>query len=221
MTSSSAATRDASLSNNEELDWSRKIRRARRALDESNGVYRALLKGAKKAGMNTTKLIEAHGAARKESESVITDVRDFIHYSQLIGIPGLSPDSIFAKDVRITDTTQIAEDLMEAEDRGYRDGKNGTPLGDNPFVAGTELHVVYTHHWHEGQAALGAEMGPRGEVAQKSRAHPGRKAAAGGTTPPAPAKMAAPKKAAAGSTKRGPARKAATATNGGNVTNLH
>jgi hypothetical protein len=193
----------AGPSNDEESDWIRKIRRSMRKVDETNGEHRALLKSAKSAGMNTGMLLFSIRQSRRNSDEVIVDLRDGVHYMHLIGISGLSPESVFARDGALTEKSLLEENAFEAEDRGYRAGKNAHPIDSNPYEPGTELYVTWREHWHGGQAANAASLGPTGQVASGAKKHPGRKAGGsnGGGTPAAPmkatAKKAAPKKKAA------------------------
>ena len=182
-------------SNDEESDWIRKIRRSLRKVEESNGEHRALLKSAKSAGMNTGMLLFSIRQSRRNSDEVIVDLRDGVHYMHLIGISGLSPDAVFARDGGLTEKSLAEENAFEAEDRGYRAGKNAHPIDSNPYEPGSELYVVWREHWHAGQAANAAALGPTGQVASGARKHPGRKGAAD-TSVVVPMKRAAGKKAA-------------------------
>jgi hypothetical protein len=209
--------RTTGLSNDEIQDWGRKIRRAKRALDEENGRYRGVLKAAKSAGIETTEMGRAIVAVNRDSSEVVGSVSTEIHYMQLLGIPGLSPTTVFARDVRLTTKSQSEEDGFDAETRGYKAGRSATPIDDNPFEPGSELFVIFRKWWAKGQESIALEMGPGGEVASNRRDLPGRKGAAGpaaaGEDKPAVKKAAAPRKA--GAPRKAAAQKKGAATKDG------
>lgn len=199
------------ISNDEELVHARAIQRFAREKDSATGRYRAAVKAAKSAGCNVEKLLAAIAAKRQEPDEVVMGLRDFVHYSQLLGIPGIAPDAIFARDIRISDKTQSEEDAFEAEQRGYKAGRHGEKATENPFQAGTELHVVWHEWWLKGQEAIAMEMEPKPAAAD--RQHPGRKgkgkgnaaagAEAGSQTPPPGRKKGANGNGNGGTRKRG------------------
>ena len=214
-----AETHERPLSNDEELQWSRDISRSKRKVTEASGAHRALLKRAKSAGINVKKLLETHEATKLDSDVVIADLRDYTHYLQLVGVPNVTPEAVFRHDAAVTQKTQMLEDVHDAEEAGYKAGRNGVPIDDNPYPPGSECHVAWREHWSEGQAAIALELGPDAKVASAAKAHPGRKGASASTTPEAPAKKAAaPRKGAAANGNSKPKRKGAAA-NGANGAN--
>jgi ribosome modulation factor len=174
MASATVEGRNFSLSNDEKLQWARDIRRSQRERDEATGRHRALLKRAKSEGIDLDAMKRAIKALRIEPDEVVTSTRNEIHYMQLLGIGGITSDSIFVGDIEITERTQQEEDLWEADDRGYRAGRNGTRSDECPYDGGTEAHAVWTKSWRKGQASMAVEMGPNAKIASAQREHPGR-----------------------------------------------
>lgn len=223
-----ATPRTAGISNDETLDWARKIRRAGRDKDESHGRYRAVLKDAKSHGVETKEMISALGKTKLDPDEVAASLATEVHYLSLLGLNTVTAERIFARDARITEKTQTEEDRYDAEEAGHKAGRRGEKIDSNPYEPGTELYVVWREWWGKGQASIAAEMGPGDRMSSAAKAHPGRAGESGTkvqtSTPgtPAPAKKAAAKKAAskAATTAK---RKAAAAADGpgDNIPNLH
>jgi ribosome modulation factor len=171
----------------------------KRRCHEENGVLRNILKRGKKDGVNVKALVTAAEAAGQDSDVVIRDLSDTIHYMALRSIP-VSRETLFdGWDTDVTGKSQSIDDLWTAGERGYHAGRDGQKVEDAPYLAGTEFHNEWLRNWQQGQAAIARELGPDAKVASTTRERPagrGRQPRIPGTD----AKQMAPKKA--GSTRK-------------------
>lgn len=192
------------LSADEKADLIREYRKQKRECESASGVLRNILKRAKSAGMNTKEMIAAVLATKIDPDEVVAGLRDRIEYMGILRIE-IPRDSLFDFDNEVSAATEHADDIWDAEDKGYRAGRNGVPIGENPYdqTRQSELFVAWTRDWNKGQASIAHEMGPDTKAASADRTRPARSADAQpnlGIVPPAGAKK--PRKKSAG--KRAP-----------------
>jgi len=172
----------------------------KRRCHEENGVLRNILKRGKKDGVNVKALVTAAEAAGQDSDVVLRDLSDTIHYMALRSIP-VSRETLFdGWDTDVTGKSQSIDDLWTAGERGYHAGRDGQKVEDAPYLAGTEFHAEWLRNWQQGQAAIARELGPDAKVASTTRERPARQTRIPGTE----AKQTAPRKA--GSTRKRAAR---------------
>jgi hypothetical protein len=153
-------------------DFIRQYRSQRRVCDEENGVLRALVKRAKVEGVNTSALIALVRATKRDPDAVTADLRDFIRYANILKMPLKQADLFDGWHVALTPSSRAADDLWEAGDLGYKNGRHGHPLTDSPYPPGTPLHDAYIAYWQKGQAAIARELGERGEQITAERGAP-------------------------------------------------
>jgi ribosome modulation factor len=190
------------LSPDEKADLIREYRKQKRECESANGVLRNLLKRAKAAGMETKEMIAAVAATKIDPEEVVASLRTRIEYMGILRID-IPRDSLFdGIDIDVTAKTVHADDLWTAEDKGYRAGRNGVPIDDNPYHQAnqSELFAAWARDWAKGQASIAHEMGPQTKAASADRSRPAR--AEGqpglGIVPDAPKKARKPGKRAPG-----------------------
>jgi hypothetical protein len=181
------------VSDAEVLDWMQKAERQKRRAAEEQGAYRAILKGAKNAGINLKAMIATGKAAKLDHDTVRIDTRDQIRYMALRRLP-VTPEHLFSGiDLDAMQNSHATNDKWDAEVSGYRAGHAGTVIDDNPHPAGSEFFVIWRDYWNQGQAARARELGPNAEQAPARRGRPPRQERIPGTEP----RQATPRKAGA------------------------
>jgi ribosome modulation factor len=159
---------------NESREWMRKVQTQQRRCDEENGVLRNLYKQAKAAGENVKQMRASITATKLTPEEAVADMRDRVYYMALRNIP-VTQTALFGDlDTSVTETTQHADDIWDAQDKGYRAGRMGQKIEECPYQAGSEFFVAWEEHWRKGQASIAHEMAPGEKVADASRARPMR-----------------------------------------------
>jgi ribosome modulation factor len=161
------------ISNDAAVDWMRQVRQQKRKCDEENGVLRNILKRAKADGQNTKSMLNAIKASKLDPAEVAADLREQLRLMALIHMP-MTQAELFDWDAAVTEKTQRADDMWDADDKGYRAGRHGAAIEECPYDPGTELHVTWLASWHKGQAAIARELGPDEKQASTARARPKR-----------------------------------------------
>lgn len=148
------------------------VAQTKRAVEEANGTHRALLKKAKTDGVSPKALLAALAAKRLDESVVVQDLRDYVRALHVARIP-VEANSIYGG---WTPPPKEEEDVFGATDAGYRAGKAGAPISDNPHTAGSESHQAWAKAWHDGQAAavMASPSGTR--AANPDRKRPNRTA---------------------------------------------
>lgn len=165
------------LSPDEKAEWMREYRKQKRECESANGVLRNILKRAKAAGMNPKEMTAAVQATKIDPEEVAANLRERVEYMAILNIN--IPENLFADlDTQVTEKTRREDDLWDAEDKGYRAGRNGVPIGDNPYdqTNQSELFAAWARDWNKGQASIAHEMGPDSKAASADRKRPARSA---------------------------------------------
>lgn len=168
-------------------DWLRQYRTQKRVCDSETGKLRAILKKADADGVNTKAMVAAVRATKQDPESVTQLLRDTLQAMAILRID-VSRDEIFSWDATVTDKTMALDDEWTAQDRGFKAGRDGVPVSDCPYPAGSEFSVQWRNHWAAGQRSLAMELGPQERVASAERKRPSRKAAADAPAPEPTAK---------------------------------
>jgi ribosome modulation factor len=148
------------VSNDEVVDWSRQYQVQKRACDEANGVLRNIVKRAKSNGVNVKAMIAVHVLSKLDLDVVIHDLRDQIRYMALRRMPVHQTDLFEGWTDTLTSKTQAQDQEWEAYDAGYAAGRQGVPVDDCPYPAGSELALHWRGSWQRGQASLASELGP-------------------------------------------------------------
>jgi hypothetical protein len=202
------------LSPDEKAEMMREYRKQKRECESANGVLRNIVKRAKAAGMNTKEMLAAIQATKIDPEEVVANLHDRIEYMGILHID-IPRDSLFAgMDIELTAKTVHADDIWDAEDKGYRAGRNGVPIGDNIYDQSdqSELFTAWAREWNKGQASIAREMGPDSKPASTERKRPARsndQPTLAGVAPPPPAPKKAARKRSARAYVPGAARKRA------------
>jgi hypothetical protein len=157
----------------ESLDWMRQIQMQMRVVESETGVLRNLWKRAKSSGENIKEMRATIADSRIDPDEAVRNLRDKARYMALRRIP-VSAEAIFSWEVAVTPKTESAELIWDVEEAGYRAGRSGAKIDDNPHPAGSEFFVAWRAWWTKGQEAIAREMGPDAKPASTSRQHPGR-----------------------------------------------
>ena len=170
--------------NEEKLSALRECQRAKRAVDEANGLLRAAYKRWKAAGINLSALRATMRASNRDVEEVARDLRDTISMMALRNMP-VRQEDLFGEglDLDVSETARGEDEAWGAEDDGYRSGRSNVPVTDNPCEPETDLFQIWAKGWYRGQASLARELGENAKAADPSRARPARKASSRGAEP--------------------------------------
>lgn len=139
------------------------------------GGRRALLKAAKKAGIDRDVLLRIIAERQREDAEVIDEERTYIRYRAILNMPIHQLDLFPAEDTPVAfDADSEAgqkQRLFDADDAGYRAGLGGRMIEDNPHhqAEASDEFTGWRAGYHRGQAHLA-----RGLTQPKSR---GRRAA--------------------------------------------
>jgi uncharacterized protein (UPF0335 family) len=158
--------------------------RQERVISEERGVLGAMAKRLKADGLDV-KAIKATAKARKlDAGEVLAHEKNRLRYFALSNIP-LTQANLFEGWSLPTGTgpAKMTIDLWSVEDEGYRAGRHGVDIGENPHQPGSEYHVVWLREWHKGQASIAREMGPEVEQAPTTRRRRARQPRIPGTEP--------------------------------------
>lgn len=167
------------------LAWMRRAAGAKRAAEEASSAYRLILKNAKKDGINQKQLVAALAARSQDPDVLAIERRDFDMYMGFMGMPIGGQAGLFPEP-KPDDSTTPAEDhdqqVWDAEEAGYKAGRQAAKRDTNPHDPGTELNQTWDGQWIRGQAFIASQMGPGVEnvaAPKRGRGRP-RKGAAGG-----------------------------------------
>jgi hypothetical protein len=155
----------------------REVAIQKRRCDEEKGVLRAILKRLKNDGLDTKGILATVALSKLDPEVVRNQLRTQLHYMALRNMPVTQDDLFAGQDLGVTAKTNEQETQWEAEDAGYRAGRNGVRIDEAPYPAGSPLHVRWLEFWHKGQAAIARELGDNAKVVAPSRGRSARKAA--------------------------------------------
>jgi ribosome modulation factor len=164
----------------------RLYRQQKRKCEEENGVLRNLIKRAKADGVNTKAMIETVKLTRLDPEVVAQDLKDQLRYMQIIRIPLTAEDLLAGWDAEVSSRQSREDDLWDADDKGYRAGRNADDIGSVPYDD-AERAQHWTAAWHKGQAAIARELGPDVKQGDASKARPQRDQPGPGDIAEAPA----------------------------------
>jgi ribosome modulation factor len=148
-------------------DFARQIIAKDNEIDEVNdarkslvGQRRAMLKAAKKAGIQQDVLVRVIADRRRELSDVIDEERTYVRYAALLNMP-LHQQDLFPpseEPIRFTDDSEEAQKqrIFDADDGGYRAGLNGRSIDDNPHhqAEASDEFTSWRAGWHRGQAHL-------------------------------------------------------------------
>lgn len=189
-------------------NWMRDIQIQQRRGNEENGVLRNMYKKAKSEGESVDDMRAVLRMLKsKTSDEILVSLRNQIRYLMLRSVQVTASDLFEAFEVDLPNSIKHNDDIWEAEDKGYRAGRNNVEIKENPYGAGSENFVHWEEHWHKGQASIAREMGPDALVnTTRTRPRSGGQARIPGTEE----RQLSPRKAAAnGNGRKSPAKKKA------------
>lgn len=137
--------------------WADQIRKAtlsRRAVDEANGVHRAVLKAAKASGCNPKIVMQAVQAKKLDESTVIGEIRDYVRalnahnidVTAAVIFTGWQAEPRSAK-------AQAEADDFGFEEQGYVAGEAGAIAEDNPYKWEEDGFLLWEGGRKKGEAA--------------------------------------------------------------------
>lgn len=148
------------------LDFVKDAQVQRRSVASAQGRYRAVLKKAKEAGINTKLMLAAMAKLDQDSEDRKAEEAELHRY---MGWMGMSVGA--QSSMELDKPAQKALDqftIAQHEETGYRAGRGGRNRDDHGLTAGTPAHAAWDKGWSMGQADIAAEMAP-GETKRTGR----------------------------------------------------
>lgn len=194
-------------SNDECLAFMRDYSPQKRRVDEENGVLRSFIKRAKNSGVPTRAALFVNRLSKLSREEAVEEIRQIVRLAGLRQI--IQPtqlDVLGNIDLRVSNRGREDMDLAEAEDSGYRAGREGATAEDNPYPIGSETAQRWGQARSRGESARSREAGPTGRQALANRQGAAATRGNGAATPKAKAKAKGKGKAKA---KAGSKKKAA------------
>lgn len=145
------------------LEFYRTTGTALREKETADGAYRAAMKAAKKAGIDTAMLTRARQIATSDDvQHELHGLYTLIRYLKYLRVPiGQQLEMELGSDMPKVDgpsAEALKQDLWEAEDTGFRAGRNGGNRDDNPFPQGSEPHVKWDTGYLAGQKSIAQDM---------------------------------------------------------------
>jgi ribosome modulation factor len=139
-----------------ERDYIRKLISSQQDIDVYVGVHRNVVKQAKKAGINTKKILESIKARKLNLPEVIQDVKDYIRYCALQNMPVRQDDIFPAPSEEEVASEQRSEDDLawDAGQQGYSAGLAGRKVDECPHVPGSANDAEWRRQWQRGQEHL-------------------------------------------------------------------
>jgi hypothetical protein len=127
-----------------------------------NGEYRAVLKDAKKAGVDTDAITRSLALRFQDHDVLVVQIREELKMLDLSGvIPNIKQKLLARLDVEEPTRNEAHQMTVDrAYDDGAFSGREGAPRDSNPHRPGSELHDTWDRAWLLGQAAIAAEMMP-------------------------------------------------------------
>lgn len=134
----------------------------KRKLDEANGTYRAHRKKMEGMGVDLKSLALLEQLSKLETpEEQSARLKRTVQYAGFLSMPLGSQLELFAAGVQPEapgQTSQSAISEAAANDAGYEAGKEGGNREDNPYPAGSPLHVAWDDGWVRGQEYIAERM---------------------------------------------------------------
>jgi hypothetical protein len=161
------------------LDFYRKALKAKqeseaadREAKAARGVYRAVLKDAKKAGVSTDSITFALAARHIDGDELLIEQRERMRMLAISGVMPTIQTDLFEgvgkkPDLSEEEAGKIAVD--RAYDDGYFSGNNGVSRSLNKHFQGTEEFEAWERGWVAGQAKIITTLAPKAKVARTPR----------------------------------------------------
>lgn len=138
--------------------------RTRKEMQSTNGVYRQILKDAKKAGVAGEDIIWYIAAVERDPAEIDAETKRRNRLAQVMGLPigtqlGMFDDGTTvatavdqAKLPKVKNGGAPVEEAGLTPEMGYVAGKAGKPAADNPHPEGSPSHDLWASGWTRGQA---------------------------------------------------------------------
>lgn len=145
---------------------------ARKEMQSANGVYRQILKDAKKAGVTGEDIIWWIGAVERDPADIDAETKRRNRLAQVMGLPigtqlGMFDDGTTvatavdqAKLPKANGGAHPVEEAGLTPEMGYVAGKAGKPATTNPHPKGEKSHELWHSGWERGQAENVAGLTP-------------------------------------------------------------
>lgn len=148
------------------LDYFRKALKAKQQLEQAqgevkaaNGVYRAVLKDAKKAGVTPDELTFALAARHIDSDELLLQERNRIRMLAISGVmPTIQDDLFETMKIEVSAEDQEAVTAELAYDDGVKSGANGKTRSFNPHFQGSDKYDAWDRGWIAGQKTIADGM---------------------------------------------------------------
>jgi hypothetical protein len=180
MVASLAEARSHSITPEEFLRFDGELRTAKREKDDAGAELSRAKKTAKNGAVDLRAYKFIEQMRRLDDDEQIVVVRHIVQYLQWLEMPvGTQFSMIDAPQVPNPKAKAKAEhNVFLAGEAGLKAGRDGEPATANPFVAGTEQHVVFAQKHADGllERATAARMqdDDTGPVADAGTATNGR-----------------------------------------------
>lgn len=144
---------------------------------KKQGVYRAVIKDAKKDGVNHAMLAKFVTMRRQEPADIDRDTRDLNRIARIMEFPIGSQLGLFDNGKSVATAVEDQKqaeakqnDLEDARFAGQEAGKRGDPHSKCQYEEGTQEHEAWMDAWGKEQAAIALNMG-RGGAEAGAAAH--------------------------------------------------
>jgi ribosome modulation factor len=181
------------VSNETWLEFVREATASKRQIEEATGRHRAIMKRAQSAGCNPKILALAIQSKRKDPVVVVSEIRDTVRVLNLVNVTMTQQDLFGGWEPAVNAGAKAVQELFDAEERGYKDGKNGVAADENPYTLGTEASQAWGRGWSNGKDAAAATKPAGAKAADATRKRPARSPAK--ATAPEPKRRTGRKKA--------------------------
>lgn len=132
----------------------REIRDTKRAKDEAGAAHKAARERAKSRGidLNALKIVE-HLSTLDDADAELR-MRETLRYAAWMGMEvGTQPDMFGGEaPVDLTGKVQSQHREWDAEQKGYKAGKDGEPIDNCPFSGGSPFVSRWRQGWQDGNA---------------------------------------------------------------------
>lgn len=134
-------------------------------MEEASGAYRACLKKWKGRGASTKALTQTVAERRLDPDETMAHEREMARMRAVSGrFPTIQQDmaAFFGEPVVVPVKAEAEHTEFRAHDDGYHTGMDGGARDDNPYEAGSPLHVKWDEGYIDGQAAIAERMAAGG-----------------------------------------------------------
>lgn len=134
-----------------------------RSSDKAKAAWKADIQVAKSAGVNVKALKLVDKLRKMDPRDAQSLMRDTILYMRWLGLNILDQEELLgdnASTAGLTERVVSTHATWEAGVAGYKAGKEGRPIDDNPFRPGSETHQAWASEWLDGHSDAELETPP-------------------------------------------------------------